>query len=120
MDDLSLNLMRTGKLRSYKLISILIFALTYDSLFSLCSNWKLIQAGTHRRHPNYLIGILVKQYFPGMVKLKEKTPPSPGFTWKHYKASFEDVGDRKIAKADKIMLDLWVSNFVNALVHIVC
>jgi hypothetical protein len=80
--------------------------------FSLCRGWMLVGVEGEYRHVNDILGILLKEHFPGMVTLPgEGKVPESARTWDHYKAC-EDLGVANNIefhnKAERDFAELWV------------
>jgi hypothetical protein len=59
------------------------------------------------RPPNGILGLLLKEHFPGMVKLPgEDQVEGPAYTWYHYKAKKDHAG---VTIADRVKEVFWVS-----------
>ena len=56
-----------------------------DFPFLYCRGWKY---GERVRNPNSILGVLIRQNFPGLVQLPgENQVPQPGLFWEHYVAA---------------------------------
>ena len=64
----------------------------------------------HACHVNGILGLLIKEKFPGLVQLNETVEPS--YTWAHY-AAVPDTTDRDgrcfADKAQRVKAELWLS-----------
>jgi hypothetical protein len=79
----------------------------------LCRNWIVVErpVGAHRRHVNGILGLLVRDHFPGLVTLAGE--PGPAYTWEHYRAvpDMRDVAGRQWPNlAERVKGELWVSD----------
>ncbi|TVU13163.1 hypothetical protein EJB05_40695, partial [Eragrostis curvula] len=71
-------------------------------------SWDVITPGDHDRPPNGILGILCRQWYPGVGQYKGKQEPA--LTWDHYKVAqnLPDSGSRCFAhKAERVMMELW-------------
>ena len=77
----------------------------------------MVAGGDHSRHVNGIIGLLIKEKFPGLVTRGEVTEPA--YTWGHYYAA-PDARDREGRefpnRAERVKRELWVSFFRTTLV----
>lgn len=84
----------------------------------LCRNWLRVGEGDHSRHVNGILGLLIKEKFPGMVTLGGVTEPA--YTWAHYAAA-PDARDREGRvfpnRAERVKAELWVSFVRTTLVN---
>ncbi|XP_062182028.1 uncharacterized protein LOC133886294 [Phragmites australis] len=71
-------------------------------------NWLRVGEGDHSRHVNGILGLLIKEKFPGMVTLGGVTEPA--YTWAHYAAA-PDARDREGRvfpnRAERVKAELW-------------
>ncbi|TVT98119.1 hypothetical protein EJB05_56596, partial [Eragrostis curvula] len=70
--------------------------------------WDVIAPGDHDRPPNGILGILCRQWYPGVVLYKGKQEPA--LTWDHYKVAQDlpDTSGRSFAnKAERVAMELW-------------
>ena len=72
--------------------------------------WRKVGGGDHARHVNGILGLLIKEKFPGLVQFGR--PIEPAYTWAHYDA-VPDAPDRDgrvfADKAQRVKAELWVS-----------
>jgi hypothetical protein len=62
----------------------------YELIFflnHLGRNWKIVALGIHDRLPNGILGILCKQFFPGIVEYAGM--PEPAYMFDHYAATLD-------------------------------
>ena len=72
--------------------------------------WRKVGGGDHARHVNDILGLLIKEKFPGLVQFGETIELA--YTWAHYAAipDTPDRGGRVFAdKARRVKAELWVS-----------
>jgi hypothetical protein len=66
--------------------------------------------GGHQRSVNGILGLLVREHFPGLVM--HGGVPEPAYTWKHYESATDDedlLGRVFANKAERVRAELWVS-----------
>ena len=72
--------------------------------------WRKVGGGDHTRHVNSILGLLIKEKFPGLVQFGRTVEPA--YTWAHY-APVSDTTDRDgrcfADKAQRVKAELWVS-----------
>lgn len=67
---------------------------------------------------NCILGLLVKEHFPGQVHMGTKYEPA--WTWNHYLAApdqFDPLNRCYSNKADRVVAELWVSLSCNTLLN---
>ena len=62
--------------------------------------------GIKRRSPNGIVGVLIKTYWPGLVKIDDKEELA--LKWHHYEAKQDDDFG---TKANAVLTRFWVSFF---------
>ena len=81
-------------------------------------DWRKVGGGDHERHVNSILGLLIKEKFPGLVQLGGTIEPA--YTWAHY-AAVPDAPDRDgrvfTDKAQRFKAELWVSLFSTTLLN---
>ena len=72
--------------------------------------WRKVGGGDHARHVNGILGLLIREKFPGLVQFGGTIEPAT--TWAHY-AAVPDVPDRDgwvfANKMQHVKAELWVS-----------
>ena len=72
--------------------------------------WRKVGGGDHSCHVNGILGLLIKEKFPGLVQFGGTVEPA--YTWAHY-AAVSDTTDRDgrcfTDKAQHVKAKLWVS-----------
>ena len=74
----------------------------------------LVAAGCFTMQAKTLLGVLLKDHFPGMVLVEGKEEPEVARTWAHYVAQpdFQDTENVVYAnKAERVVGEFWVSRF---------
>ena len=85
-----------------------------SSFFTSCRSWKIVTPGAHTRHINGILGLLIREHFPGFVRVGtgEDARFEPAYTWEHYKRAPDSL-DRNNrcydSVADRVKAELWVS-----------
>ena len=72
--------------------------------------WRKVDGADHARHVNGILGLLIKEKFPGLVQFGETIKPA--YTWAHYAAvpNAPNWDGRVFAdKAQHVKAELWVS-----------
>ena len=69
--------------------------------------WRKVGGGDHARHVNGILGLLIKEKFPGLVQFGETVEPA--YTWAHYAAVPYRDGRVFADKAQRVKAELWVS-----------
>ena len=72
--------------------------------------WRKVSGGDHACHVNDILGLLIKEKFPGLVQFGGTIEPT--YTWAHY-AAVHNAPDRDgrvfIDKVQRVKAELWVS-----------
>lgn len=84
---------------------------TNKFLNHLGRSWTILDSsGCHQRPVNGILGLLVREHFPGLVTHGGLVEPAT--TFKHYESApdGEDLVGRQFAnKAERVRFELWVS-----------
>ena len=81
-------------------------------VFLFCRAWTYPEGA---RNPNCLLGVVLKEQFPGLVQLPgEGRVPEPGLTWPHYLAASAPPDERINivdcrTRADMVVASFWVT-----------
>ena len=70
----------------------------------LCSNWLPVPRGAKWRHPNTLLGVLLREYYPGLVTIAGQQVIAS--TLSHYKAAEDPEHGNKW---EAVKTKFWVS-----------
>lgn len=76
----------------------------------LDSEWMVLQQAGHNRKVNDILGLLLKEHFPGLVHFGGGLQPAK--TFEHYTVvpDLTDRGERVFnTRADRVIGELWVS-----------
>ena len=76
----------------------------------LCRSWKLV-GGAGSRHPNGMLGLLIKKHYPGLVTCDDGTKAVP---W-HWPDFFKVRDEYEVPIGTKIKREFWVSLHCTAL-----
>ena len=80
--------------------------------------WRKVGGGDHARHVNGILGLLIKEKFPGLVQFGRTIETA--YTWVHY-ATVPDAPDRDgrvfADKAQRVKVELWVSLSLTTLLN---
>ena len=72
--------------------------------------WRKVSGADHARHVNGILGLLIKEKFPGLVQFGGTVEPA--YTWAHY-AIVPNTLDRDgrvfADKAQRVKAELWVN-----------
>ena len=72
--------------------------------------WRKVGGGDHARHVNGILGLLIKEKFPGLVQFGRTIEPA--YMWAHY-AAVPDTPHRDgkvfADKTQRVKAKLWVS-----------
>ena len=84
--------------------------------FLYCRGWTYAKGV---RNPNGILGVLIRQNFPGLVQLPvENSVPEPGLHWEHYVASQAPAnmtinGVECHTRADMVLNGFWVISLLH-------
>uniref|UniRef100_J3M5E6 Uncharacterized protein n=1 Tax=Oryza brachyantha TaxID=4533 RepID=J3M5E6_ORYBR len=84
-----------------------LFYVEYAAIELRMCQWKT--SGTKIRVPNSILTILLKQWFPGIVKFKGKDEPA--WTWKHYRVGPDSPEANQIrlpSRLHRVEEDFWL------------
>lgn len=76
----------------------------------MCRNFDIVIPGVHSRLPNDILGLLLKQHYPGLIEIGG--PVQPASKWEHYTVTpdiIDETGLRLRNRADWVLHELWVS-----------
>jgi hypothetical protein len=77
----------------------------------LCRGWTVVEsAGCHTRKVSGILGLLVKEHFPGLVQFAGREEPP--YTFAHYvnaPDATDLLGRTFPNKAERVKAELWVS-----------
>ena len=69
--------------------------------------WRKVGGGDHARHVNGILGLLIKEKFPGLVQFGGTIKLA--YMWAHYAAVPDRDGRVFADKAQRVKAELWVS-----------